>query len=61
MSCQHNSSIQCNCTYSCSRHAKCCDCIEYHRRNKEFPACFFSTKMEATFDRTLSALIRDRK
>jgi hypothetical protein len=54
-------SANCNCTYSCSRHGVCCECVAYHRRMGEFPACFFSDKMERTWDRSLEALIRDRR
>jgi hypothetical protein len=50
----------CNCSFPCSHHGKCCECIDYHNRKKEFPACFFSKTIEATGDRTLSALIKDR-
>jgi hypothetical protein len=53
--------IKFNCTYSCPLHQKCCDCIEYHRRRNEFPACFFSEKMERTYDRSLSALLKDKQ
>ena len=61
MACEHNASIKCNCTYSCPRRGKCCECVQYHRRAGEFPACFFSDKAEKTYDRSLEALIRDRK
>jgi len=29
--------------------------------NGEFPACFFSAKAEAAYDRSFEALVRDRK
>jgi hypothetical protein len=61
MSCEHNTSIKCNCTYSCSKHGKCCDCVTYHRRAGEFPACFFSERAEKTYDRGFQALVKDRK
>jgi len=61
MSCESNKSMKCNCTYPCPRHGKCCDCIAYHSRGGEFPACFFSAAGERTYDRSLDALIRDRK
>lgn len=60
MACQTNKSIKCPCTYSCSRHGKCCECLAYHLPD-EFPACFFSKEAEATYDRSLSALLKDRK
>ena len=61
MACEHNQSIVCNCTYSCSRHAKCCECIAYHNSMDEIPACLFSKEGERTYDRSLAALIRDRR
>jgi hypothetical protein len=51
----------CSCTYpSCSRHGKCCECVDYHRRAGEVPGCFFSAKAERTYDRSIEAFIRDR-
>ena len=61
MSCENNKIMQCPCTYSCSRHGKCCACVESHLRSGEFPACFFTAKAERTYDRSLRALINDRK
>ena len=60
MTCEHNKSINCPCTYSCNKHGKCCDCIAYHRDNGEFPACFFTSEIEKTYDRSFEALIKDR-
>ena len=61
MKCQYNLSIQCSCTYPCSRHGKCCECVAYHQRAGEFPACFFSKAAEAAYDRSFEALKNDRK
>ena len=36
----------CNCTYSCSRKGKCCECVAYHRSSGELPACYFSQGRE---------------
>lgn len=48
----------CNCTYEpCSRKGKCCDCIRYHWRSKELPACFFPDDIEKTFDRSIERFI----
>ena len=60
MSCENNKSMQCPCTYSCGKHEKCCECIAYHLKGGEFPACFFSKEAEASYDRSLSRLIKDR-
>ncbi|MDR1796913.1 MAG: hypothetical protein LBR44_05625 [Clostridiales Family XIII bacterium] len=61
MACEHNPNIDCNCTYACGKHAKCCECVAYHRRMGEFPACFFSAAAEKAYDRSFAALVRDRK
>ena len=50
----------CNCTYEpCSRKGNCCECISYHRAMNELPACCFSNKAEATYDRSIEAFIID--
>jgi hypothetical protein len=28
----------CNCTYSCDKHGRCCECVHYHRERMELPA-----------------------
>jgi hypothetical protein len=42
----------CNCTYPCSRKGICCDCIAYHRRSRQLPACFFPKNAERSYDRS---------
>ena len=59
--CEYNKAINCNCTFSCSKHGKCCECVAYHNRSGEFPACYFSAAAEKTGDRSLESLIRDRR
>jgi len=61
MPCKHNDAIKCNCTYPCPRRGKCCECVAYHRRSGEIPACFFTNETERMYDRSLEALIDDRK
>jgi len=61
MNCPHNQAIKCICTYPCSRHAKCCECVAYHLRSNEFPACFFTKEAEAKYDRSFEALERNRQ
>ena len=51
----------CTCTYTCERRGRCCECVAYHREMGEIPGCFFSAAGERTWDRSLAALIRDRK
>lgn len=56
MECQikDNKSI-CNCTYEpCSRKGKCCECIAYHLKFNELPACVFPNDIEKTFDRSFN-------
>jgi hypothetical protein len=48
----------CNCTYQpCLRKGKCCECIRYHWKSKELPACFFPSSVEKTLDRSLENFI----
>ena len=61
MKCEHNGSIACNCTASCGKRGKCCECVAYHRSAGEFPACFFSAEAEKKYDRSLGELLRDRE
>ena len=50
----------CTCTYSCSKRGICCECVAQHRAIGEIPGCFFTAAGEATYDRTVRALCRDR-
>lgn len=50
---------ECTCTFSCSHHKKCCECVAYHRRLGEVPGCFFSKQAEKTGDRSVENLYRD--
>jgi hypothetical protein len=44
----------CNCTYEpCPRKGVCCECIAYHRDAGELPACYFSTEVERSYDRSI--------
>ncbi len=52
---------KCNCTYPCSRKGLCCECIAYHLARKELPACFFSKKDEASYDRSFEHFCRINK
>lgn len=49
----------CNCSYgSCSRKGVCCDCLQYHLRNREVPGCFFPNSAERTYDRSFEHFAR---
>jgi hypothetical protein len=60
MACEYNQEVKCNCTYACAKHAKCCECVEFHRGMGQFPACFFSAEAEKKYDRGFRALVNDR-
>lgn len=48
----------CTCTYpSCPRKGMCCECIRYHLKQKELPACCFPKNIEKTFDRSFEKFI----
>jgi len=47
----------CNCSYPCSRKGICCECISYHRKLGELPACYFPKDMERTYDRSIENFI----
>ena len=55
----------CNCSYEpCSRKGVCCDCIAYHKRAREIPACFFPDSVERSYDRSyerFASLVTERK
>ena len=49
---------RCNCTYEpCSRKGKCCDCIAYHLKHDELPACAFPPEVERTYDRSSARFV----
>ncbi len=48
----------CNCTYPCSRKGVCCECIAYHRKMGELPACYFPDDIEKGYDRSVDNFIR---
>lgn len=51
----------CNCTYEpCSRKGICCECIAYHRKNDELPACYFNKADEASYDRSAERFISSK-
>ena len=54
MECQKQKNLErCNCTYQgCSRKGLCCECLAYHLKNKQLPACCFPEDAEATYDRS---------
>ncbi len=59
MECKKESNSKfCNCNYHCSRHGICCDCLAYHRRSGELPACYFPNDDEKGYDRSIDNFIK---
>ena len=60
MECKKDQHLQnCACTYSsCDRKGVCCDCIEYHLKMKQLPACCFPPEVEKTYDRSFTAFAK---
>lgn len=54
MECKQKENLRkCNCTYEpCQRKGNCCECLQYHLRNRELPACCFPDYIERTYDRS---------
>lgn len=49
----------CNCSYEpCPRKGVCCDCLAYHLRSRELPACCFPDAAERTYDRSFAHFAR---
>jgi hypothetical protein len=60
MDCKQEQNMKkCNCTYEpCSHKGICCDCISYHLKIRELPACCFPDDAERTFDRSFEHFAR---
>ncbi|MFA6924059.1 MAG: DUF6485 family protein [Bacteroidales bacterium] len=55
---QQKNMTNCNCTHEpCSRKGNCCDCLHFHRRAGELPACFFHDEIERNLDRSVETFI----
>jgi hypothetical protein len=63
MECRKETNLKrCNCTYEpCARKGICCECISYHKNMGELPACYFSSKDERTYDRSIDFFIKLNK
>jgi len=49
---------RCTCTYeSCDKKGKCCECLAYHWKMKQLPACLFPPEVEKTYDRSLRRFV----
>jgi len=50
---------RCNCSYEpCSNKGVCCDCLAYHLRSRQLPACCFPDDAERTYDRSFEHFAR---
>ncbi len=50
--------VNCPCTYEpCSRKGKCCECLSYHLKADELPACAFPAEVEKTYDRSFRQFV----
>ena len=64
MECKKDNNLNhCNCSYEpCSRKGVCCDCLSYHVRMRQLPACVFPDDAERTYDRSyehFAKLVKD--
>jgi hypothetical protein len=59
MECKIKQNAQmCNCSFSCEKKGKCCDCVAYHRKRGELPACYFSAQDEKSGDRSFENYLK---
>jgi len=60
MECKKEQNLEiCNCSYEpCERKGICCDCISYHLKMRELPACCFPDDAERTYDRSFTYFAR---
>jgi hypothetical protein len=50
---------KCNCSYEpCSRKGRCCECLQYHLRSRQLPACCFPANVERTYDRSFDTFAK---
>lgn len=56
---QKRNMSSCNCSYEpCSKKGMCCDCLQYHMKMSEMPACFFPNDIEKGYDRSISNFVK---
>ncbi|MHC4472590.1 MAG: DUF6485 family protein [Planctomycetota bacterium] len=60
MDCKRDEILErCNCSYEpCERKGNCCDCLAYHLRMRQLPACCFPDDAERTYDRSFAHFAR---
>ena len=60
MECRKTQNMKvCTCSYEpCPRKGLCCECISYHLRGRQLPACCFPDDAERTYDRSFGNFAR---
>jgi hypothetical protein len=60
MDCKKDKNLAgCTCSYDpCPRKGACCDCVSFHLRMRELPACAFDARGERTYDRSFEHFAR---
>ena len=60
MECQIDvNNAKCSCTYEpCSRKGRCCECLAYHLKSDELPACAFPPDIERTYNRSFAKFVQ---
>jgi len=60
MECKKTENLEiCNCTYDpCPRKGICCECLSYHLKSRQLPACVFPDDAEKSFDRSFTHFAR---
>lgn len=54
MQCKKEKNLKrCNCSYpGCEKKGECCECLHYHLKMRQLPACCFPSNIEKTYDRS---------
>ncbi|MBL6988791.1 MAG: cytosolic protein [Bacteriovoracaceae bacterium] len=60
MDCKKQQNLKnCSCTYpGCEKKGACCDCLAYHLKSKQLPACCFPADVEKTYDRSFETFAK---
>lgn len=60
MECQKEKNLKgCTCSYEpCSKKGICCECLRYHLKSRQLPACCFTSEAERTYDRSFEHFAR---
>ncbi|MFC1570797.1 DUF6485 family protein [Candidatus Omnitrophota bacterium] len=48
----------CNCSYPCDKKGLCCECLQYHLKISQVPACFFPDDVESGYDRSIENFVK---